>query len=102
MLAGAFACLISCRGTDLNEPGRSAQQFHLVRNQLKAPATRACTPVDRVGSMIGANRGEWLLGTSASRSSSAALRRKSGASPPIYQNTEGAPAAEANSPKSSL
>src|SRR4051812_37721187 len=65
-------------------------------SHTRAAATSAATPVLRVGSMTGANSGEWLDGSRATRAmTSAAVRasaKSAGSAPPSTQYTHGASA----------
>src|ERR1700676_3772293 len=71
-------------------------------NHAYAATTRALTPVSRVGWIIGAKRGLWLVGSELSVPSFFALSYTSGSSPPKNQNTAGVCHSAPKHPKSSL
>src|SRR5579862_879223 len=67
-----------------------------------AATIRAFTPVSRVGWIIGAKRGLWLVGSELSVPSFFALSYTYGSSPSKNQNTDGACHSVPKHPKSSL
>src|SRR5262249_46728122 len=74
--------------------------------QIVAAPVSASIPVDTVGSMTGANMGEWFDGRSRDRAAISPIvvapSKPAGSAPPSSQYTQGAPAALASRPTSSL
>jgi len=75
-------------------------------SQIRAAATSAPIPADSVGSITGANMGEWFDGRSLDRAATSPIvvapSKPAGSAPPSSQYTQGAPAAVASMPTSSL